>query len=120
MTDKYLLERRAKMLGLALAPEPEKKPVKKISIRSVKRMAEDRLYLKKRKEYLMSHANCEVKGCTYSSGEIHHRKGRIGKLLYDEKYFLAVCSVHHRIIEDNPNWAKKNKYSSSRLKNGLP
>jgi hypothetical protein len=40
----------------------------------------------------------------------------LGKLLYDERYFMAVCKEHHRIIEDNPDAAKQNGYSLSRLK----
>lgn len=113
MTDQYLIERQKQKLGLAVKEEKEKKP---ISIRSVKRMAEERLYDKKKKEYLTEHIRCEVKGCNRVSEQLHHRKGRIGKLLYDERFFMAVCRAHHRIIEDNPDEAKNNGYSLSRLK----
>jgi hypothetical protein len=116
MTDQYLIQRQQQKLGLAVKEEKKKKP---ISIKSVKRMAEERLYLKKKKEYLTAHIRCEVKGCNKVGEQLHHRKGRIGKLLYDERYFMAVCNEHHRIIEDNPELAIKNGYSLKRLNNEL-
>ena len=115
MESTYLIERRKRLLGLL--PEPEKKQPKRISIKSLKRMAEDRLYLKKRKEYLTAHIRCEVKGCNRVSEDIHHKKGRVGKLLFDERYFLSVCRIHHAEIEIKPSWAKENNLSTSRLKN---
>lgn len=114
MESAYLLKRREIMLGIR--PHDEKKPVKKISIKSVKRMAEEKLYLKKKKEYLTAHIRCEVKGCNRVSIDVHHQRGRVGKLLYDEKHFMAVCREHHTEIECNPDWAKENGYSKSRLK----
>lgn len=93
----------------------EVKAQKPISIRSVKRQAEEKLYLKKKKEYLTEHIRCEVKKCNKVSEDVHHKKGRVGKLLYDERYFLAVCRDHHREIEINPVSAKENGYSESRL-----
>ena len=112
MTDQYLIERQRQKLGIAV-PKEEKKV--RISIRSVKRMAEERLYAKKKKEYLTAHIRCEVKGCNRVSEDIHHKKGRVGKLLFNEKYFMAVCRDHHTEIELNPDWAIKNKYSIKRL-----
>jgi hypothetical protein len=113
MLSQYLIERQKQKLGLAVK---EEKPVKRISIRSVKRMAEERLFAKKKKEYLTAHIRCEVKGCNRVSEDIHHKKGRVGKLLYDERFFLAVCRNHHTEIETNPDAAKQNGYSLSRLK----
>jgi hypothetical protein len=112
MTDKYLLERQNQKLGLAVK---EEKKVKPISIMSVKRKCEEKLYLKNKKEYLTEHIRCEVKGCNQVSVDIHHKKGRISKLLYDKRYFMAVCRNHHTEIEGNPDWAIKNKYSLKRL-----
>lgn len=113
MLSQYLIERQKQKLGLA-APK-EEKSVKRISIRSVKRMAEERLFAKKKKEYLTAHIRCEVKGCNRVSEDCHHKRGRVGKLLYDERFFMAVCRAHHTEIEMNPDWAIKNKYSLSRL-----
>lgn len=113
MESKYLLERRARMLGIK--PLEDKPKAKSIPIRSVKRMAEEKLYSKKKKEYLTKHIRCEVPGCNHAAEELHHQKGRIGKLLYNEKYFMGVCIPHHRKIEDDPTWAIENKLSVSRL-----
>lgn len=108
-----MLERRARMLGIK--PKEEKPVPKPISIRTVKRIAEEKLYSKKKKEYLTKHIRCEVPGCHMVAEELHHKKGRIGKLIYNEKYFMGVCIPHHRRIEDDPTWAKENKLSVSRL-----
>lgn len=83
-----------------------------------------KLYADARKEYLETHRCCETKleGCliptinSNSKGlQIHHKKGRIGELLFDKKYFLAVCQNCHNYIENNPEFAILNGYSLSRL-----
>ena len=96
-------------LGLALmliftmltgcgTPAVEEKPAaKKIPVRNTKRLSEERIYAKKKKEYLTKHIKCEVPGCNHAAEELHHKKGRIGKLLYNEKYFMGVCIPHHRM-----------------------
>ncbi len=83
--------------------------------RSLKRAAQEREYAKLRKVYLFTHPTCEVGGCGCQATEIHHRKGRIGDLLTDETYFLAVCRSHHNYIELHPEEAKEKGYSLSRL-----
>jgi len=37
----------------------------------------------------------------------HHKKGRHGKLLYDEKFFMALCAFHHSWVEDNKREARR-------------
>lgn len=83
--------------------------------RSQKRAKQEREYAKLRKVYLFTHPVCEVIGCGCESTEIHHKKGRIGDLLTDERYFLAVCRSHHNYIELHPEEAKEKGYSLSRL-----
>lgn len=39
--------------------------------------------------------------------DVHHRKGRDGKLLLDERYWLAVSRAGHEFIHANPNEARK-------------
>ena len=96
-------------------PEPrkkkEKKPIKKTS---KSRQADQRLYEIVRERYLNNNPICEVCGTTHSD-QIHHKKGKIGSLLYNERYFLAVCFPCHRHIEDNPEFAKREGYSLNRL-----
>lgn len=83
--------------------------------RSKKRAKQEREYLKLRDWYLSRQPTCEVKGCNCQSTEIHHKKGRVGDLLTDIRFFLAVCWVCHVYIETQPLWAKERGYSLSRL-----
>lgn len=115
MLSEYLLKRQQEVCFGNKKPEAEKAKVK-ISMKSLKRKVEDKLYAKKKKEYLTAHIRCEVKGCNKVSEDIHHKKGRVGKLLYNEKYFMAVCRNHHTEIEVDPKAAKEHGYSLSRLK----
>ncbi|WP_262885687.1 hypothetical protein [Myroides sp. LoEW2-1] len=42
-------------------------------------------------------------------------KGRVGSLFLDTRYWLAVSREGHRMIEENPKWAKEKGYSLNRL-----
>lgn len=86
----------------------------KIKPISQKQVARVKKYSELRFIYLKDHPLCEVEGCSHKASEIHHKGGRVGNALY--KDFLAVCQEHHRFIEENPEWAKENGYSISRLK----
>ena len=87
-------------------------PIKKVSN---KRKVDNKEYLKVRKVFLESSIYCQVKGCKELATEVHHKKGRIGKLLTDISYFLGVCRECHSKIELEPLWAKENGYSLNRL-----
>jgi hypothetical protein len=87
-------------------------PIKKVSD---KRKTENKDYTKVRKVFLESLIFCQVKGCKELATEVHHQKGRIGKLLTDISYFLGVCRECHNKIELQPTWAKENGYSLNRL-----
>lgn len=100
--------------------QQKQKKEAKIAPRSKKRAKEERDYSTVRKEYLEEHPICEVcirenNPYKYPATEIHHKKGRIGPLLTDSRYFLAVCRDHHEFIENNPKWAKLKGYSINRL-----
>lgn len=79
---------------------------------SVKRKAQNDEYLKLRKEFLKVNTICPVTG--EKATEIHHKKGREGKLLTDVNYFLAVSRKGHQQIELNPIWAKEKGFSIDR------
>jgi hypothetical protein len=87
-------------------------PIKKVS---QKRNLENKEYLKVRKVFLQSLMFCQVNSCKKLPTEVHHKKGRIGKLLTDTRYFLGVCRECHNKIELEPLWAKENNYSLNRL-----
>lgn len=85
--------------------------------RSAKRAKQEREYANLRKVYLFTHPTCEVIGCGCEATEVHHKKGRVGDLLTDERFFLAVCRSHHNYIELHPIEAKEQGYSLNRLTN---
>jgi len=91
--------------------EDRQKGINKVSKRRKEELV---FYLKNRKKYMTENEVCEVKGCEKNSTEIHHKKGRIGALLYDPDFFLAVCRKHHNKIENCPKWAYENNYSIKR------
>lgn len=83
--------------------------------RSKKRAKQEREYKEVREMYLNMRPWCEVKGCHCEATEIHHMKGRIGELLTNTLWFMAVCRSHHNYIENHPIEAKEQGYSYSRL-----
>jgi hypothetical protein len=97
---------------------PKKKPIRK-PIRKVsrKQAREKRKYLSARIKYLIEHVHCEAKlpGCENMTTEVHHKVGRIGENLLNEKKWLAVCRPCHVFIEQHPVAAKQLGLSESRL-----
>lgn len=96
-------------------PPKKKKKFYRIRHTAVKRAVEKKDYLELRISYLRTHKMCEC-GCGRWATEIHHKKGKIGKLLTDTRFFLAVCRRCHRRIGDEPQWAIEMGYSISRHK----
>ncbi len=45
-----------------------------------------------------------------SATEIHHQAKRRGKMLNDERYWLAVCRKNHERIEADKAWARREGY----------
>ena len=90
----------------------EFKPIPKIS---KKKKIENLKYQVLRTEFLGKKENqvCPITG--KKTTEIHHKKGRVGSLFLDIRYWLAVSREGHKKIEENPEWAKKEGYSLSRL-----
>ena len=45
--------------------------------------------------------------CGYAKGiDVHHTRGRLGKLLLDERYWVALCRLHHAQVHAYPGWAR--------------
>lgn len=42
--------------------------------------------------------------------QCHHRKGRWGKLLLDERYWLPVSQEGHDYIHDHPEWSRDREF----------
>ena len=80
---------------------------------SKKRGKQVREYNKLKIEYLRENPDCGR--CGEPAGTIHHKKGRMGELLLNTKYFMPACMPCHDWIESHPNWAKVEGYSLNRL-----
>ena len=89
-----------------------KAPKKAITQVSEKRKKENKEYLKLRNEFLKKNNVCAVTG--NKATEVHHMRGRIGKLLTDVRCFLPVSREGHQKIELNPTWAKEMGFSLNR------
>lgn len=113
---KYAERARARLSGTGTPDSGQKnsKPAQgNIKPRSNKRAGEEREYARRRKKYLLMHPDCER--CGKPATEIHHRAGRIGKLLINVMYFMAVCPDCHHWIEEHPIESKEKGYSINRL-----
>lgn len=64
--------------------------------------------------HLKSHPLCAC-GCGRKAVEVHHPKGRIGKLLTDTKLFKGLARTCHRKAHNDPKWALAKGISFSRL-----
>src|SRR6185369_5031912 len=82
-----------------------------------KRPNDRHVYNKEAARFKKENPFCMAKldGCTKRTDEVHHKRGRLGLRLMDEKYWLPVCRNCHRQIEENPEMAKEKGFSESRL-----
>lgn len=39
--------------------------------------------------------------------DIHHSRGKVGELLFDTRFFFAVCRTCHRYLHDHPAIARQ-------------
>jgi hypothetical protein len=85
---------------------------KRIRPVSKSRAPELREYRKRKAVFLLERRNwvCPVAahfGYKDKVIEVHHLRGRVGKLLNDERYWLGVSVKGHRRIHDNPVEAQR-------------
>ena len=99
------------------ASKKEKSKVKPIAKLSKKKKQEMAVYLKLRADFLNKLENKICPITKEPTTDVHHKKGRVGKLFLETKYWLAVSRKGHQKIELNPEWAKENNYSLNRLSN---
>jgi hypothetical protein len=90
------------------------KPIAKVS---KKKQIENLQYSVLRTDFLGKRENkiCPITGKVTT--DIHHKKGRVGNLLLDTKYWIALSREGHKKVEENPEWAKEKGYSLNRLSN---
>ncbi len=81
--------------------------------RSKKRAEQWKLYEKEKKKWrkerieIDGYHRCEWVGdgerCRHKADRNpHHRFGRDGKYLYDSRFFMSTCPIHHRLIHASP------------------
>jgi hypothetical protein len=81
---------------------------------SPKRAKALRVYAKLRAAYLEGHPLCEL--CQEQpSGELHHKRGRVGNDLTDADHFAALCSPCHRFATESPAEAIRLGISEPRI-----
>lgn len=90
---------------------------------SSKRAAEQRRYAKLRKEVLIYHPwcfACKENGDYRAATEVHHYRGKLGRLLCDTRFFRSVCQEHHNYIHHvNPNEARRRGWLASAAEFGV-
>ena len=100
--------------GMSSTKKPTaKKPMRLQSSKIVKLNV---AYTVLREQFMKNHPLCQARipGCNIKATDIHHKKGRVGKLFLDDSEFLAVCRMCHTWIENNPAEAKLLDFSKSR------
>jgi hypothetical protein len=109
---------------------PERKPRKamkkaktRIKPRSVKMTAKMKTYNVLRKEFLTDNPVCQcviagkrLECCQYEATDIHHKKGKLGEMLNDARYWMALCRLCHCHIEKERTWAMEHGFLISRNK----
>lgn len=95
----------------------KKSPLKRghrIRNRSLKRAAQERLYYgTTRPAFLAANKACHC-CCCRPATDIHHKKGRTGKLLNDTRFFVALCRKCHSRIEQDNEFAYTNRFKINR------
>lgn len=97
------------------------KKYKAIKKTSTKRQSQINIYTQLRKAFLSKPENkwCPVmqqlKNKKVRATTVHHKKGKIGALLNDTRYWVALSMDGHEYVEKHPVWAKENGYSLDRL-----
>jgi hypothetical protein len=98
-----------------------KRQEKPIAKKSKKQSSRDVKYLKARLEFLSIPENkvCNIvipHECTIIASDVHHKKGKVGELYFDKKYFRSACRNGHNAAHDYPEQAYKTGDSVLRLK----
>lgn len=75
------------------------------NVKTVETVNPRREYIRKKKRYIKANPICHV--CyDRPATQVHHSRGRVGTLLTNERYWLAVCFPCHKCIHSNISWAR--------------
>lgn len=99
-----------------------KKPPKPLAKRSEKMKSNMKQLRELYPEFLAQPGNdkCKLnmKGCTKTAVTIHHSKGRVGELLFDQKYWMPSCLWCNIEVENKDAEAREKGLKISKFKNG--
>lgn len=95
---------------LAAQHPKAKPPRKRVNQVSDKQRARNRAYNARVKVWKLENPQCRA--CRVLGEKVnptedcHHKRGKLGKLLMDERHWIPMCRMHHDWIRDNPNLAR--------------
>ncbi len=69
---------------------------------SKKRAVQNKEYAKLKKAFMNRAIFCEAKNCIRPAVDLHHKFGRIGRLLTWVPGFMALCRPHHLMCKSDP------------------
>lgn len=95
------------------------KPKKKHWLKpfSEKRTEANKGYKELSRDFLAKNSICQIQSpeCTGKAQGIHHRAGRLGKLLLLVKFWMAACNRCNNYCELHDGWAREKGFKVSRL-----
>lgn len=103
---------------LGLTPAPEKNVIKKIPLKSVKRIVEEKLYNRQVKEMISENPFCEIKapGCTSKATGAHHKQKRSPDNYLKRSNLVRSCASCNLFIEEHPEHKISKKFTISKFK----
>ena len=89
-----------------------RKPPRPLCKVSKTRAEQMKVYRARKKVFLETHEYCFVCGCWIALDirELHHVRGRAGKLYLDERFWECACSDCHAQIHTERRWAIANGF----------
>lgn len=81
----------------------KRKPIRRISAARAKRLSE---YAKLKRRWLKG-KTCQM--CPSKKVDVHHSRGRTGRLLCMVEFWIPLCRFHHNKIKEDPAWAYKHE-----------
>lgn len=89
--------------GLKPRARPEKTKRRRIKPVSKSRARVLALYARKAKRFRAEHPWCGR--CNLRATDVHHKRGRVGSLLTDERHWVTLCRSCHDWVGANPGQA---------------
>lgn len=105
---------KRKEVKLSLKPKKENKAIK---VRSEKEAERMKRYVPEMLKFLEANPDCQMKlsMCTGKATTNQHLRGRIGDLLFDQRYWMSACVSCHQFVNEHPEFALKHGFALERL-----